>query len=117
MKENNHVLGQFELMAMLAVLQRGNDAYGLQVQGELKKKTGREYAVGQIYTTLARLEGRKLVKSRLGDQESDRLGRPRRYFTITGAGIDAINDTQEALLKLSSGIKGLKPAFGFSWSS
>jgi PadR family transcriptional regulator PadR len=113
MKENNYVLGQFELMAMLAVLQRGNDAYGLQIQAELKKKARREYAVGQIYTTLARLEERKLVESRLGDQHSDRLGRPRRYFTVTGAGIDAINDTHEALQKLTH---GLKPAFGIPGS-
>jgi DNA-binding PadR family transcriptional regulator len=111
MKQKDYLLGQFELMAMLAVLQRGNEAYGLQIQAELKQGIGREYAVGQIYTTLARLEERKFVKSRLGDQESDRLGRPRRYFTVTGAGIEAINDAQEALRKLTSGIKALKPAF------
>jgi DNA-binding PadR family transcriptional regulator len=114
MKQKDYLLGQFELMAMLAVLKGGNEAYGLQIQAELKQGTGREYAVGQIYTTLARLEERKFVKSRLGDQESDRLGRPRRYFTVTGAGIQAIKDAQEALRKLTTGIKGLKPALGYS---
>ena len=110
--KNEH-LGQFELMAMLAVLRRRNDAYGLEIQAELKKKTRREYAVGQIYTTLARLEERKLVTSRLGDQHSDRLGRPRRYFQVTNAGIEAINDTQHALRKLTS---GLEPSFGIAGS-
>jgi len=98
-------LGQFELMAMLAVLQRRNHAYGLEIQAELKKKTSREYAVGQIYTTLARLQQRKLVESHLGDQQSDRLGRPRRYFTVTNAGVEAVKDTQQALQKLTVGLE------------
>ena len=113
MKQKDWLLGQFELLSLLAVLQRGNDAYGLEIQAELKKKTRREYAVGQIYTTLARLEQRKLVTSRLGDQHSDRLGRPRRYFAVTSAGIQAINESQKALRKMTS---GLKPAFGINGS-
>jgi PadR family transcriptional regulator PadR len=98
-------LGQFELKAMLAVMQRRNYAYGLEIQEELKEKTGREVAVGAIYTTLARLKARKLVDSRLGDRHSDRLGRPRRYFWVTAAGFQAINDAREEMRSLSSGLK------------
>ena len=96
-------LGQFELMTMLAVLQRGNDAYGLQVQDELKNTIGREVTLGAIHRTLARLQDKKLVKSRLADQQSDRLGRPRRYFQVTSSGIAACRNTQDALQKLARG--------------
>src|ERR1700691_4148863 len=102
-------LGQLELMLMLAVLQRGNSAYGLQVQDEVKSTIGKEVTLGSIYTTLSRLEDKKLVKSRLADEQSDRLGRPRRYFQVTGAGIRACKSSQEALLKLSDGIPQLAP--------
>jgi PadR family transcriptional regulator, regulatory protein PadR len=102
-------LGQLELKLLLAVLQCGNNAYGLQIQEELKDKTGKELVVGAIYTTMARLEERGFVESHLGDERSDRLGRPRRYFTVTGEGIRAIKSEQNELRRLTS---GLKPSFG-----
>lgn len=92
---------------MLAVLQRGNDAYGLQVQEELRDTIGREITLGAIYTTLARLEEKKLVKSRLAAEQSDRLGRPRRYFHVTAAGIRSCRECQNALRKLSDGLQEL----------
>lgn len=103
MKSKN--LGQFEMLAMQAVLQRGNDAYGLQIQDELKKTVGREVTLGAIYTTLARLEEHKLVTSRLADSQSDRLGRPRRYFQITGAGMKSYDDSRDALQRIAFGLK------------
>ena len=109
--KDKFALGQLELKLLLTVLQCGNEAYGLQIQNELKDKTGREIAVGAIYTTLARLQERKLVASHEGDHNSDRLGRPRRYFTVTGAGIHAISEAEQELRSL-----GLKPSFGTAGS-
>src|SRR5690349_6829049 len=104
-------LGQLELKLLLAVLQRDNRAYGLQIQKELKDKTGKELVVGAIYTTMSRLEERGFVQSQLGDQNCDRLGRPRRFFTVTGEGIRAVNVAHAELRRLSN---GLKPSFGIS---
>jgi PadR family transcriptional regulator PadR len=105
----DQLLGTSELMMLLAILQRGNDAYGLQVQDELRATIGREVSLGAIYTTLDRLEDKKLVKSKLADQQSDRLGRPRRYFRVTNAGITACKSSQDALRKLAHGLPSLRP--------
>jgi DNA-binding PadR family transcriptional regulator len=102
-------LGNFELLAILAVLQRDNSAYGLEIQAELKKRLRREVTLGAIYTTLARLEQKKLVSSKLGDQQSDRLGRPRRYFAITAAGLRAVKESQDSIRKM---VEGLNVSFG-----
>jgi PadR family transcriptional regulator, regulatory protein PadR len=102
-------LGQFELLVVLAVLRLDNSAYGLQVQAELRTRLGREVALGAIYTTLSRLERKKLVTSKIGDEQSDRMGRPRRYFAISAAGVRAAQESQEAIRKMAG---GLKIAFG-----
>jgi DNA-binding PadR family transcriptional regulator len=105
--KDKFALGSLELKLLLAVFDCNNEAYGLQIQQKIKQETGRETAVGAIYTTLARLQDRKLVTSREGDHQSDRLGRPRRYFTVTGAGVRAIREAEAELRNL-----GLKPNFG-----
>jgi PadR family transcriptional regulator PadR len=102
-------LGQFELMTILAVLQHGNDAYGGEIQRCLMEQAGRSVTLGAIHRTLQRLEEQGIVNSRLSDGATDRVGRPRRYFTVTGAGIDAVNDFRDTLTCLTA---GLNPAFG-----
>src|ERR1039457_5405147 len=109
--KDKFALGALELKLLLAVYDCNNEAYGLQIQQKIKQETGREIAVGAIYTTLARLQNRNLVISREGDHQSDRLGRPRRYLPVTGAGIRAISEAQQELWSL-----GFKPSFGSAGS-
>ena len=49
-------LGRFEHFLLLAVMRLGEDAYGMTIRRELADHTGRDIAVGAIYTALARLE-------------------------------------------------------------
>jgi len=95
MKDN--VLGHLEHLLLLAVMKRGNKAYGLMIQDEMKNTLGRELMLGTIYNTMERLEKKGLVTSKLGDEESDRLGRPRRYFTVVAAGQQAVQSTRRDL--------------------
>ncbi|TAN29587.1 MAG: PadR family transcriptional regulator [Actinomycetota bacterium] len=68
--------------SLLALLSEG-PKYGLQLRQEFEAKTGQVWPlnVGQVYTTLQRLESDELV-------ESDGLGEdgPRRTFRITSKG-------------------------------
>jgi DNA-binding PadR family transcriptional regulator len=70
--------------AMLALLSEG-PKYGLQLREEFEARTGEVWPlnVGQVYTTLQRLERDGLVES-----ESDAAGEegPQRGFRITAAG-------------------------------
>ena len=70
--------------ALLALLTEG-PKYGLQLRDEFEVRTGEVWPlnVGQVYTTLQRLERDALVESE-GDGDAD-TG-PQKYFRITPAG-------------------------------
>ena len=95
-------LGRFEHFLLLAVIRLGDDAYGMTIRRELARHTGREVAVGAIYTALARLERRGLVRSQLGDPTPERGGRAKRYYRVLPAGRRALARAEEALVGLSN---------------
>ncbi len=49
-------LGEFEQMVLLAILQKGDKAYGVEVRREIEECAGRRVTRGAFYTTLDRLE-------------------------------------------------------------
>jgi DNA-binding PadR family transcriptional regulator len=74
--------------ALLALLREG-PKYGLQLRQEFEVRTGEVWPlnVGQVYTTLQRLERDGLVESD-GDIEDG----PQKGFRITAAGADELHD-------------------------
>jgi DNA-binding PadR family transcriptional regulator len=75
--------------ALLALLSEG-PKYGLQLREEFEARTGEVWPlnVGQVYTTLQRLERDGLASS---DSDSDKEG-PQRRFRITQAGQKELAD-------------------------
>jgi DNA-binding PadR family transcriptional regulator len=100
-------LGEFELLVLLAVLRLKDEAYGVPIGAEIQKRTGREVALGSVYGALERLERTGLISSRFGESTPERGGRAKRYFTVTGLGIQKIRDTQSALTNLWRGLPQL----------
>jgi DNA-binding PadR family transcriptional regulator len=107
-KRNN--LGDFELMVMLALLRLGDDAYGVPISREIEQQSGREIALGSVYATLERLEGRGLVTSHLGKPTAERGGKAKRYFRVTSNGLRKTRETRQALIKLWHGLPELEGA-------
>ena len=56
-------LGEFEQSLLLAIAHLGDGAYGVTIRQEIETRTGREIAVGALYTSLARLERKGYVRS------------------------------------------------------
>lgn len=108
----NTRVGALELTALLAVARLGDDAYGLAVRRELLDRTGRDYSVGAVYTTLQRLEDKGLVTSQASEPLPVRGGRSRRQFRLTAAGMRALADAQRKTAALWSGIRILRPEVG-----
>jgi len=94
-------LGRFEHHLLLTVIRLGDDAYGMTIRRELAQHTGREVAVGAIYTALSRLEARGLVRSNLGEPTPERGGKARRYYRVLPAGLRAVAKAQAILLGLA----------------
>ena len=97
-------LGSFEQLVLLAILRAGEDAYGVTVQEEIERATGREVAPGALYRALDRLEERGLVTSGTGPPTAERGGRRRRTLAVTPAGARELADTLTALRGMAKGL-------------
>jgi DNA-binding PadR family transcriptional regulator len=101
-------LGEFELMILLAVLQLGDQAYGVPVSRELERHRGRTVSVGSVYAALERLEAKGLVTSVLGDPTPERGGKAKRFFRVTTEGLRQVQATRRVLTSLWQQIPELK---------
>ena len=107
-------LGTLELAILLTVARLGDDAYGLAVRWDLGERTGRDYSVGAVYTTLQRLEEKGFLASHSSDPLPIRGGRSRRHFTLTGAGAHALREAERHAASVWSGFANapLQPNHG-----
>jgi DNA-binding PadR family transcriptional regulator len=106
-------LGELERLVMLAILALGDDAYGASIRREIESRTGRDVAVGAIYTALDRLERRDAVRSSIGDPTAERGGRRRKHYVLLPAGatdlarsLQAIDDMTQGMDRLLASLPG-----------
>jgi PadR family transcriptional regulator PadR len=97
------LLGELELYVMLALAQLGADAYGVGIRQEIERRTGRDVAIGAVYATLARLEGKGLVRFALSDAQPVQGGRARKIFRLTPAGERALAHATSMLARMMHG--------------
>lgn len=97
-------LGEFEQVVLLTIVRLGEEAYGGKIRTTIDELISREITIGALYITLDRLEEKGLVTSKHGDSVSSRGGRPRKYFSITSDGKQALNRSKEVMQTLWSGI-------------
>ena len=99
------VLGTFEQAVLLAIGRLRQDAYGRAILKEVQTRLERDVAAGAVHTTLARLEHKGLISSRLGPGTPIRSGRARRFYRFQPAGLRALNDSRAAVDNLWLGLK------------
>ncbi len=97
-------LGEFEQIALLAVLRLGQNAYGVPVRREIESRTGRSVTVGALYRTLDRLEEKGYVTSWFSDPVPERGGRSKRYFRVEPLGIRALDVSHRELMAMWDGV-------------
>jgi PadR family transcriptional regulator, regulatory protein PadR len=98
------VLGEFEQIVMLAVLQVGDDAYGIPLRDEIAQRTGRRVSLGALYKTLSRLADKRLVSSRVGEPTARRGGRRTRRYSLTAAGDRALRTSLRVMGQMAAGL-------------
>jgi len=99
-------LGEFEKLVLLAILQRGRDAYGATIIQELERRTGRTASSGATYVVLRRLEQKGMIASSFGEPTPERGGRPKKYFTVRKAGLEALREARREWDAMSEGLEG-----------
>jgi PadR family transcriptional regulator, regulatory protein PadR len=97
-------LGHFELLVLLALIRRGDEAYGVPIAREIELSTGKTVILASVYNTLERLEEKGLIRSDVGKPTPERGGRAKRYFEITNAGLREVRAAKKALTILWRGI-------------
>ena len=92
MKLFRNTLGEFEELVLINVAIHDNQSYGILIQEEIEKQTGREISISAIHSVLQRLEDKGYLISWMGGQSQVRGGRRKRFFKITGKGKVAITE-------------------------
>ncbi len=97
-------LGEFEQLVLLAIVRLDESAYGVTIRQEIDARTGREVAIGALYTALDRLERKGYVRSAMSRATPERGGRSRRYITVTASGARALRQCRERLARMWDGL-------------
>jgi DNA-binding PadR family transcriptional regulator len=97
-KRVSQPLAEFELLVLLAALRLGPDeAYTVSIAEQIQQRTGRSVRRANVFTTLQRLEAKRLIATRLGDPRPERGGKPRRLVTVRPSGVAAVRATAGAI--------------------
>lgn len=97
-------LGEFEQIALLALIRLQDNAYGVTIRREIAVRAGREVSLGAMYATLDRLENKGFVSSRVGESTPERGGRAKRYFKIKAPGVRALNESRATMGRMWAGL-------------
>jgi DNA-binding PadR family transcriptional regulator len=97
-------LGEFEQLVMLAVLQLGNDVYGVPIVDEIERRTRRKVSHAAVYVTLRRLEEKGLLESWKSDPTAERGGKARRCVRVTREGQALLRESRLALDRMWQGL-------------
>ena len=107
-KRTPQPLAEFELLVLLAALRLGPDeAYTVSIADEILRRTGRSVRRANVYTTLQRLEAKRLVTTRLGDPRPERGGKPRLLVTVRPAGVAAVRAAAGAIQAMVADLREL----------
>lgn len=98
-------LGEFEQRVLLAILRSDANAYPIEIRREVTRASGVEPSRGAFYTTLDRLEAKKLVRWIAESGDAGRDGLPQRKFIVTPEGVKALRASRRTLLELWTGLE------------
>ncbi len=99
------MLGEFELLVLLALLRLGNGAFGAAIHREIVSRTERDLPASAVYVTLERLESKRMVCSYIGDPTTQRGGRRRKHYLLDTAGQRALVRAYRTFNVMTSGIQ------------
>jgi len=101
----NDYLGEFEHLVLLAVMQLGNEAYGVPIRQLIVERAERDVSFGAVYSTLRRLEAKEYVRFAGEPSTSPTGGRPRRIAHATAAGERAVHAAQRRLRRMAESVQ------------
>ena len=93
-------IGELEELVLLAVGSLLDDAYAVTILQTIVENTDRRLDVTSIHSVLRRLERKGLVNSEMGGATAVRGGRRKKYFSLTRAGRNILDETMAVRARL-----------------
>lgn len=87
-------LGEFQEIVLLTILVLDENAYGVSIQDEISRRTGREISRGALHTALTRLDEKGFITSQYGGATAERGGRRKRFYQVTNLGKNALEEAK-----------------------
>ncbi|MEO1402165.1 MAG: PadR family transcriptional regulator [Cyanobacteria bacterium J06635_1] len=76
--------------------------YGLEILDAIEKSGGKQIGFNSLYPNLKKLEDKGFVESEWGDDPPDvHTGARRKYYRITGIGVQALEAKQQLLMNVA----------------
>lgn len=95
-------LGSLELLVMLAIDRLDKDAYGAGISKAIIDTAGISAHIGAVYTSLIRLENKKLIRSAMGKAMPKRGGKAKRFYILTERGRTLLDRSVNGIKKLAA---------------
>lgn len=105
MTERNAEMGEFEQLVLLAALRLGDEAYAPRIAEVLEERANREMSRGTLYGALDQLEGKGFIEFSVEAPTRERGGRRKRRFSVTPAGIEALERVREVMVRMWEGME------------
>ncbi|MEZ4991720.1 MAG: helix-turn-helix transcriptional regulator [Saprospiraceae bacterium] len=97
-------LGEFEEIVLLTVAILYDNAYGISIKEDIQERLDRKVSVGALQSALRRMEKKGFLRSRKGETNDVRGGRPKLLFTLTAAGQQALEEARDSRNQLWNAI-------------
>ncbi len=110
----NHVLGTMERHLMTIIRNSGNSISGYDLREAYGQVSGRYLSIGQLYSTLERLETKGFVYHETVAGDEARGGRRQRLFALGGIGQQALSEAENLEINLAKFRLGLTQCGGTS---
>ncbi|MDH3243296.1 MAG: PadR family transcriptional regulator [Saprospiraceae bacterium] len=107
-------LGEFEEIVLLTVAVLDGKGYGIAIKDDIEQRLARKVSVGAMRTALKRLEGKGYLKSELGEPTAKRGGKRKRFFQVTHAGREVLEQVMDARKRLWQAIPYTSIDFKFA---
>ncbi len=107
-------LGEFEEYILLTILAQPEEAYSVGIAKEIEKVTGRKVVHSVVHASLTRLVKKGMLQDAMGEATSQRGGKRKRMYSLSRAGIVALEkarDQRNALWDRIS-LSQIKSAYG-----
>jgi PadR family transcriptional regulator PadR len=101
------LLTRHEEYVLLTILHLEDNAYLVMIKEYLEDQTSKELSFGTLYVSLKRLEKMGYVRHQVGATTSKRGGKAIKYYSVTKAGVRALEKTREVQESMWNGFPRL----------